>query len=69
VTNPIAQALPTPALRKVREGRGTHFVGEGRKIKSLCHPPNGLFFAFLVWPHLLQTHPHAERDQKQDAKG
>jgi hypothetical protein len=35
VTNPIAQAVPTPALRKVREGRSTHLAADGRKIKSL----------------------------------
>ena len=30
---------PTPALRKVREGRGTHGVGDVGEIKSLGHPP------------------------------
>jgi len=39
VSNLLAQALPTPALRKVREGRGTHCVGDAGEIKSLGHPP------------------------------
>jgi len=28
-----------PALRKVREERGTHWVGDGCEIKSPGHPP------------------------------
>jgi hypothetical protein len=28
-----------PALRKEREGRGTHFAGDANEIKSLGHPP------------------------------
>ena len=44
--DPLAQAFPTPApstssgqaLRRVREGRATHCVGEVGEIKSLGHP-------------------------------
>jgi hypothetical protein len=32
------QAFVVPALRKVREGRGTHRVGGGEEVKSLGHP-------------------------------
>ena len=40
--NPLLPpTFPTPALRKVREGRGTRCVGDGRWIKSLGHPPGG----------------------------
>ncbi len=35
----LAQALRIPALRKVREERGTHCVGDASEIKSLGHPP------------------------------
>jgi hypothetical protein len=38
VIDPLALAVPTPALRKVREGRGTRFVGDANEIKSLGHP-------------------------------
>ena len=38
--DPVAQAFPTPALRKVREGRGTRRVGDANEIKSLGHPPD-----------------------------
>jgi hypothetical protein len=31
----FAPAFPTPALRKKREERGTHCVGDAREIKSL----------------------------------
>ena len=41
-------AFVVPALRKEREGRGTHFVGDISEIKNLGHPP-GLGFGFLVW--------------------
>jgi hypothetical protein len=37
--NPIVQAFPTPALRKKREGRGTHCGGDAKEITSLGHPP------------------------------
>jgi hypothetical protein len=37
--NSSQQAFPTPALRKHREGRGTHSVSDSRKIKNLGHPP------------------------------
>jgi hypothetical protein len=40
--NPHAQAFPCPALRKKREGRGTHSVGDASEIKSLGHPPPSL---------------------------
>ncbi len=33
-------AFPIPALRKVREGRATHPVGDGGEIKNLGHPAN-----------------------------
>ena len=36
--NRHAQAFPCPALRKEREGRGTHSVGDASEIKSLGHP-------------------------------
>jgi hypothetical protein len=39
VREPLAQAFPTPALRKEREGRGTRCVGDAGEIKSLGHPP------------------------------
>ena len=32
-------AFPTPALRKVREGRGTRRVADASAINSLDHPP------------------------------
>jgi hypothetical protein len=35
----LPPAFPTPALRNKREERGTHYVGNARKIKSLGHPP------------------------------
>jgi hypothetical protein len=38
VISPVVQAFPTPALRKEREGRGTHFAGDANEIKSLGHP-------------------------------
>jgi len=31
----VAPAFPTPALRKRREERGTHCVGDANEIKSL----------------------------------
>jgi hypothetical protein len=34
------QAFVVPALRKKREGRGTHCVGDASEIKSLGHPPD-----------------------------
>jgi hypothetical protein len=34
-----AQAFSTPALRKVREGRGTRCLGDASEVKSLGHPP------------------------------
>src|SRR5260370_8136469 len=37
--NPHAQAFPCPALRKEREGRGTHYVADGGEVKSLGPPP------------------------------
>jgi hypothetical protein len=40
---PLAQALSTPALRKVREGQGTHCVADVSEIKSLGHPPSAAF--------------------------
>jgi hypothetical protein len=36
--DPLAQAFPTPALRKVREGRGTRCMIDASEIKSLGHP-------------------------------
>jgi hypothetical protein len=36
--NHLAPAFPTPALRKKREGQGTHCVGNARKIKSPGYP-------------------------------
>ena len=42
VIDPVAQAVPTPALRKVREGRGTRFVGDANEIKRLGHPAGSL---------------------------
>jgi hypothetical protein len=36
----LAPAFPTPALRKKREGRGTHFLADDGEIKSLGHPPD-----------------------------
>ncbi len=40
----LALAFPTPALRKRREGQGTHCVGDASEIKSLGHPPSYLRF-------------------------
>ena len=37
--NLVAYAFVVPALRKVREGRGTRCVGDAKQIKSLGHPP------------------------------
>jgi hypothetical protein len=45
-TLPVVCAVVVPALRKVREGRGTHSVGDISaisEIKSLGHPPNYKF--------------------------
>jgi hypothetical protein len=39
VIKPLAQAFPNPALRKVREGRGTHFVDDRRRDQRPGHPP------------------------------
>jgi hypothetical protein len=33
---PLAPAFPTPALRKKREGRGTHFLGGWPTLNDLC---------------------------------
>jgi hypothetical protein len=33
------QPFVVPVLRKGREGRGTHLVGDASEIKSLGHPP------------------------------
>ncbi len=41
VSNQLAHAFPTPALRKEREGRGTRCVGDASEIKSLPHSPLG----------------------------
>jgi hypothetical protein len=38
-TKPVAYAFAVPALRKEREGRGTHCVADASEIKSLGHPP------------------------------
>jgi hypothetical protein len=35
----VVPTVPTPALRKLREGRGTHCVGDASEIKSPGHPP------------------------------
>jgi hypothetical protein len=39
VIGTLAQAFPIPALRKVREGLGTHSVGNASEIKSLATRP------------------------------
>jgi hypothetical protein len=36
--NKLVPAFPTPALRREREGRGTHCVADASEIKSLGHP-------------------------------
>jgi hypothetical protein len=47
---PLAPAFPTPALRKEREGRGTHFVADASEIKSLGHPPRKIAAITLkIW--------------------
>ena len=38
--NPPDGALPAPALRKEREGRGTHFSCDASEVKSPGHPPH-----------------------------
>jgi len=45
--DPLAQAFPTPALRKVREGRGTRCFADAGQIKSLGHPPLEVLPCFL----------------------
>ncbi|MGA9546024.1 MAG: hypothetical protein WBQ85_20785 [Candidatus Sulfotelmatobacter sp.] len=35
VINPVVEAFQVPALRKVREGRGTHFIADASKTKEL----------------------------------
>ena len=35
----VTAAFVVPALRKVREERGTHFIADAGEIKSLGHPP------------------------------
>lgn len=40
--NSVVLAFVVPALRKVREGRGTHFIADAGDIKSLGHPPGTL---------------------------
>jgi hypothetical protein len=44
--NHLAPALPIPALRKKREGRGIPCAGDARKIKSLGHPPGSADILF-----------------------
>jgi len=34
----LTPAFPIPALRKVREGRGTRRVGDASEIKNLGYP-------------------------------
>ena len=41
-TKPIAHAFVVPALRKVREGRGTPFIAKANELKSLGRPPTRL---------------------------
>ena len=36
----LVRAFATPTLRKKREGWGTPYVGNARKIKNLGHPPS-----------------------------
>jgi len=47
--------MPTPALRKVREGRGTHCVSDASEIKSLGHPPSSKAYTIphMAIPNLL----------------
>ena len=37
---PTCRGTSDPALRKEREGRGTHFLNDASEIKSLGHPPS-----------------------------
>jgi len=39
VIETLMQAFVVPALRNVREERGTRFLGDVNEIKSLGHPP------------------------------
>ncbi len=39
-TRPIVRTFPTPTLRKVREGWGTHRVIYADEIRNLGHPPS-----------------------------
>ena len=41
-------AFVVPALRKEREGRGTHFVGDISEVKNLGHPSHFHRLAKLV---------------------
>lgn len=38
-SHPALYAFAMPALRNVREGRGTHWVAYAKEIKSVGHPP------------------------------
>jgi len=38
VIDPLVEAFPIPALRKEREGRGTHSVADVGEIESLAYP-------------------------------
>ena len=54
---PPAQAFPTPALRKEREGRGTHYVADAGEIKSLgtrrfAPPTTDSRHGWRIWPNL-----------------
>ena len=59
MVNPLfAHAFSTPALRKDREGRGTHGVGDTDEIKSLGHPP------LREWAYVRHYFNSEERDQQ-----
>jgi hypothetical protein len=47
---PLAQAFPNPALRKVREGRGTHFVDDRRRDQRPGYPPPSAEFFCILRP-------------------
>ena len=50
---PAPSASLGQALRKVREGRGTHCIGDAREIKSLGHPVGAVHMEVPVYVPLV----------------
>src|SRR5258708_16873617 len=59
------QASVVPALRKKREGLGTHFVDDVGEIKNLGHPPQ----SFRAERRLHHASPPRQETTNDDKKG